>query len=671
MKHYPRYLLLLGAAVVVIGGVWVALHAFRAAQVLPDALRNAPASFVTLLVGLQMVALAQWFQSRLDAGEQAPDPVIKISKDPADSAPRNQLGKEESAMSSDKNGSIVMGLIARLTPSKPARSKSEKPAKAGRAKPGRVAQQDPAPEQKSIVLGLLGKLVKRGGTAAPDQPAPAPAPARTARPLAEPAAPEQKSIVLGLIGKLFKRGDTVPAAPKPKSVPQEHSSVVMGLVSRLTGRRGTPPARTEDTAPVAAVRPQRRSAAATLRPARPSRAAASAGDNVLILQPKDRTDAANITPIRPRRARAARGAAPASVHAAMGISLPQQPSSSWLGGLPSLPAGIGWPQTETGAPDRFLAQIALADLPAGVWAGLGPRDGWLVFFETTVMHTDGPGTPHPMPEGAEPTPRTAAEDWMEDTLGPLPSPRWFLSAQDGNGTAPEAMPPLTGRDVAYYPFDWPSTFALLDALETVLQDTFASWQDRAAPKLPKAVAAKRKDAFMSAITKVRALNRKVANRAETHDFTSTVAKRVVSDLKAMTNDGWRSAKARKDGKPALTLLDMAMGPDYLAMFERYARQVYSTTPKALPARCHAKLEPHWTEAATGTAAEIGTSAQGSDRSVLLSLPSGGLADAPMGAADRMLWTIAPEDLSEGRFDRIEIEMEPRPKARRHSHSIAS
>ena len=627
MKHYPRYLLLLGAAVVVIGGFWVALHAFRAAQILPDALRNAPASFLTLLVGLQMVALAQWFQSRLDAGEQAPDPVIKFSKDPADSAPRNQLGKEESAMSSDKNGSIVMGLIGRLTPSKPARSKSAKPAKADRAKPGRVVQQDAAPEQKSIALGLIGKLVKRGDKAA--------------------------------------------APAKPKSASKEQSSVVMGLVSRLTGH-GTPPASTEDAAHVAAVRPQRRSAAATPRPARPSRAAASGGDNVLVLQPKDRMDAPNVTPIHPRRrTRAGRGAAPASVHAAMGISLPQKSSSSWLGGLPSLPAGMGWPQTETGAPDRFLAQIALADLPAGVWAGLGPRDGWLVFFETTVMHTDGPGAPHPMPEGAEPTPRTAAEDWMEDTLGPLPSPRWFLSAQDGNGTAPEAMPPLTGRDLAYYPFDWPSTFALLDALETVLQDTLASWQDRAAPKLPETVATKRKDAFMSAITKVRALNRKVANRAETHDFTSTVAKRVVSDLKAMTNDGWRSAKARKDGKPALTLLDMAMGPDYLAMFERHARQVYSTTPKALPARCRAKLEPHWAEAATGTAAEIGAPAQGSDRSVLLSLPSGGLADAPMGAADRMLWTIAPQDLSEGRFDRIEIEMEPRPKARRHSHSIAS
>ncbi|MEC3863180.1 DUF1963 domain-containing protein [Mesobacterium sp. TK19101] len=660
MKHTPRYLLIFGTTVGLIGGVWMALHGLQQTQFLPEALRHkAPAAFVMLMVGLQLVGLAQWLQSRRDAGEQAPDPVKELTTEPADSASRNQLGKEECAMSSEKNSSIVMGLIGRLKPSKPA--------KATRAKPQRPAKKAAVADQDSIVLGLLGKLVKRGRSTAPEQAVPAPA--RTARPLAEPTAPEQKSIVLGLVGKLMKRGVTAPAAPKPKPAAKEKSSIVMGLLSRLTGRSKAATA-LEDAAPVA-VRPQRRSTAATPRPARPARATTKLGDDVLILQPEDRLAAPNVTPIRPRRARAGRGAAPASVHATMGVSVPQQPSDSWLGGLPSLPADTQWPQTETGAPDRFLAQIALADLPAGVWAGLGPRDGWLVFFETTVLHTDSLGTPHPIPEGAEQTPRTAAEDWMEDTLGPLPSPHWFLSAQDGTGIAPAPMPPLSGRDVAFYPFDWPSTFALLDALETVLQDTLTSWQERAAPKLPKAVADKRKDAFMAGITKVRALNRKVANRAETHDFTSAVAKRVVSELKAMTNDAWRSAKARKEGKPAVTILEMAMGPEYLAMFERHARQVYSTTPRALPARCRAKLEPHWAEAATGIAAEIGAATEGSGWPVLLSLPSGGLADAPVGAVDRMLWTIAPEDLSEGRFDRVVIEVEPRPKARRHSHSIAS
>lgn len=60
---------------------------------------------------------------------------------------------------------------------------------------------------------------------------------------------------------------------------------------------------------------------------------------------------------------------------------------SWIGGLPMIPNTIAWPRAkseenpEKGAmPLNFLAQIACADLPAELWGGLGPRQGWLVFF---------------------------------------------------------------------------------------------------------------------------------------------------------------------------------------------------------------------------------------------------------------------------------------------------
>ena len=67
-----------------------------------------------------------------------------------------------------------------------------------------------------------------------------------------------------------------------------------------------------------------------------------------------------------------------------------EPPRSWLGGLPMLPDTIEWPRArnseypEAGEiPLNFAAQIACADLPQELWGGLGPRDGWLVFFVAT------------------------------------------------------------------------------------------------------------------------------------------------------------------------------------------------------------------------------------------------------------------------------------------------
>lgn len=54
-------------------------------------------------------------------------------------------------------------------------------------------------------------------------------------------------------------------------------------------------------------------------------------------------------------------------------------TTSWLGGLPSMPNNMNWPIGD-GNPYRFIAQINCSDLPAEIWSGLGPRDGWLLIF---------------------------------------------------------------------------------------------------------------------------------------------------------------------------------------------------------------------------------------------------------------------------------------------------
>ncbi|NPV24100.1 DUF1963 domain-containing protein [Bradyrhizobium aeschynomenes] len=64
-----------------------------------------------------------------------------------------------------------------------------------------------------------------------------------------------------------------------------------------------------------------------------------------------------------------------------------EPARSWLGGLPQMPDNVAWPRTRSG-PMHFLAQIACADLPAQIWHGRGPRDGWLLLFVDVLQMED-------------------------------------------------------------------------------------------------------------------------------------------------------------------------------------------------------------------------------------------------------------------------------------------
>ena len=53
-----------------------------------------------------------------------------------------------------------------------------------------------------------------------------------------------------------------------------------------------------------------------------------------------------------------------------------------------MPEVVRWPRDADGAPLHFLAQIACADLPKGLWNGFGPRRGWLLLFVETLKMED-------------------------------------------------------------------------------------------------------------------------------------------------------------------------------------------------------------------------------------------------------------------------------------------
>jgi uncharacterized protein YwqG len=73
-----------------------------------------------------------------------------------------------------------------------------------------------------------------------------------------------------------------------------------------------------------------------------------------------------------------------------------EPPSSWLGGLPMLPDDVEWPRggnpeypDKGSVPLHFIAQINCAELPKDLWAGLGPRQGWLLLFVNSNTSDSG------------------------------------------------------------------------------------------------------------------------------------------------------------------------------------------------------------------------------------------------------------------------------------------
>jgi hypothetical protein len=142
---------------------------------------------------------------------------------------------------------------------------------------------------------------------------------------------------------------------------------------------------------------------------------------------------------------------------------------SWLGGLPMLPDGVAWPRSVSSEyPDRgerplhFVAQICCADLPAELWAGLGPRQGWLLLFidpnqgypedadAFRILHTNALGTERPPPDDLGPVHDGMYAAWdFGHCGGPDQVPRvWRRWPVDLVAMPNEAVPEGRGMRVA-------------------------------------------------------------------------------------------------------------------------------------------------------------------------------------------------------------------------------
>ena len=67
---------------------------------------------------------------------------------------------------------------------------------------------------------------------------------------------------------------------------------------------------------------------------------------------------------------------------------PKNKIVSWLGGRPYMPVNLEWPSVDN-QPLVFVAQLHCADFPDQLWGGVGPREGWLLFFFGASYVEDG------------------------------------------------------------------------------------------------------------------------------------------------------------------------------------------------------------------------------------------------------------------------------------------
>lgn len=164
-------------------------------------------------------------------------------------------------------------------------------------------------------------------------------------------------------------------------------------------------------------------------------------------------------------------------------------ATSWLGGRPRLDPGARWPEIRE-VPGDFVAQIACADLPRGLWDGLGPRSGSFAFFihprdgDAAVVHVAEAGDPLDPPHAIDANDSFFAPASVERFGDLMPFtrhafPEWpvdLVAAEAGDAAAratDSESDPFAARlhrsgydlaDPAWHPFDWDLTLAMAEIL---------------------------------------------------------------------------------------------------------------------------------------------------------------------------------------------------------------
>lgn len=131
----------------------------------------------------------------------------------------------------------------------------------------------------------------------------------------------------------------------------------------------------------------------------------------------------------------------------------------WYGGEPRMPSYFSWPVGPDGEPLIFVAQLDCRAFPAGLWGGVGPREGWLLFFigHTSYIEPDycGQAFPvrvlHTMELGPRRPQRfIGSVEWLTNypknlSGAPVMLPRWPITIYEHETEGEERYKRFVGR----------------------------------------------------------------------------------------------------------------------------------------------------------------------------------------------------------------------------------
>lgn len=390
--------------------------------------------------------------------------------------------------------------------------------------------------------------------------------------------------------------------------------------------------------------------------------------------------------------------APASSPTKMSVRLaPQIPPcdpilrKSWLGGRPKLPAAMEWPKVN-GTDGDFLAQIACADLPAGLWEGLGPRSGSLAFFaepdtgEAIALHLTDDGTPRDPPRsrvGAAyflaygnraadlaPLAIRAFPEWPVDVVSVRPDEQSPAHAESGTVDAWLAAD-YDLADPAFHPFDWDSMLAMAAILESRLAilptDGVAPADANDELTLAIADAAETNREAHARADEIIAIIRESAGQGTS--FSPSDATAVMAGLHAIR---WTSVSSAPDPENGEDLVETLALPltrhhpdadlwvdDYRNILFDHAKHAWCNDPGRLSAPARAFFEPVWEAMATREMASMGNFPSlfvaGFDDerdAVLLELPASGLMSRSARTGGNLVLAIRKTDLAIGDFSKL-------------------
>ena len=366
-------------------------------------------------------------------------------------------------------------------------------------------------------------------------------------------------------------------------------------------------------------------------------------------------------------------------------------ATSWIGGLPKLPADVKWPNTR-GNPFLFVAQIAMADLPATIWGGHGPQTGSLAFFvdnesqfrKVTILHVDGELAERAYPDqvmgdvsypilrrslsgsylsfapdpDAVPLTKWPVRITPVDQTTDLPKP--YFKYRDPNNVAALQRKSLSLSDPALMPYNWETLIAFLTTVIGLLNGSVHDERRAGALSDPHLESqAERTEIAKMLMTRRDSLKK----RAKASDFSLADWDRMVdllSDiqirpLRRTINPATR--KAEFTVQPPEPVLNSFPVEQYFSTFEYLSRQLFAATPNLLPSPVRAALEPIWQHDAAYEVASMGgqidsasyVTASRSDLVCLLEVPCSELVGAVWHDLSSFGVFISPESLAKGQF----------------------